>query len=64
MRRGRGCKEIKEKRLGEDRRDLDARRRKEKARTEKYYPILLKRLPVQDAQMQRLLNPVPYIRDA
>lgn len=63
-RRGRVCKEIKEKRLWEDRRDLDVRRRREKAKTEKYYPILLKCPPVQDAQMQWLLNPVPYIRDA
>ena len=46
-RRVKGCKEIKEKRLWEDRRDLDARRRKEKARTEQYYPILLKCPPPQ-----------------
>jgi len=62
-RSGRGCKEMLRKDVWEDRRDLDARRR-EKARTEKYYPTLLKRPPVQDAQVQWLLNPVSYIWDA
>lgn len=38
MRRGWGCKEIKEKRLWEDRGDVDARRRRKKARTENITP--------------------------